>query len=147
MRIFFFNTNAINNKISKLIRLNVRAGEMYASRRIWFSGMSFRLYPHPPCPCVQKTTNPVRLWGTKWECGGKKRGSNDRYVSQTERTSRIVPASRRNPRQDIAPRKTVFDLPSKFGGTSLRRFSASLQIFKSSLAKQAYKLVFFMPQH
>ncbi|EFN67801.1 hypothetical protein EAG_10767 [Camponotus floridanus] len=57
----------------------------------------------------------------KWECSGKKRGSNDRYMSQTERTSRIVPASRRNPRQDIALRKTFFDPPSKFGGMSLRR--------------------------
>jgi len=57
-----------------------------------------------PRSYVQKTTSPARLRGTKWECGGKKRGSNDRYVSQTERTSRMVPASKRNPRQDIAPK-------------------------------------------
>lgn len=58
-----------------------------------------------PRSCVQKTTSPARLRGTKWECGEKKRGSNDRYVSQTERTSRT--ASRRNPRQDIAPKDSL----------------------------------------
>jgi len=94
---------------------------------------------------IQKTTNPARLRGTKWECGGKKRGSNDRYVSQTKRTSRTVPASRRrNPRQDVAPKDILRST------IQIWRYEDPAHPLKYSnhvWLNKPTNLIFFTPQH
>lgn len=85
-------------------------GSSEGSVSLYFS--LFLSFFSPKCPfahvslrsCFQKTST-VRLRGTKWECGGWRRGSNDRCVSQSVGTSCVWCAGRRNPRQDIAPER------------------------------------------